>query len=273
MEGLIDPANRACINSSSARTRAVTEWRWLYAPSNCSGAGHRTQRYLLQSARSKVFLAGIGRHNREADALPCACHGQFSTVDAVAAADRHLDDFARSVLKLPGLALQRTEGGDAGQRLQFAHMAWHAGPGQQGGGGNHDAGQCGEFAGDESTVLLMAPVEDDGKVDVLSKYLQPGHPGIAFELDAWMEATEFGEDGSQQQQCLPACTSSEDRAVRAVPHQALPAWRAGRRARALLVRRAVGRLPSCAGDGCFAQACAGCAPVATWRLTLDEGSQ
>src|SRR5256885_5274327 len=27
MGGLTDPANRTCINSSSARTRAVTEWR------------------------------------------------------------------------------------------------------------------------------------------------------------------------------------------------------------------------------------------------------
>jgi len=49
----------------------------------------------------------------------------------------------------------------------------------------------------------MAPVEDNGKVDVLSQYLQPGHPGIAFELDAWMEATELGEDRRQQPWCLP----------------------------------------------------------------------
>jgi hypothetical protein len=52
----------------------------------------KVQWHFLQSTRCKVFLAGIGRHNREADALPCACHGQFSAVDAVAAADRHLDD-------------------------------------------------------------------------------------------------------------------------------------------------------------------------------------
>lgn len=46
--------------------------------------------------------------------------------------------------------------------------------------------------------LLMAPVKDDGKVNVLSKHIQSGHPGIAFQFDAWMEATEFGEDGGQQ---------------------------------------------------------------------------
>ncbi|KGG87462.1 hypothetical protein P609_07875 [Comamonas thiooxydans] len=160
------------------------------------------QSHFLQSTRCKVFLAGIGRHNREADALPCTCHGQLSAVDAVAAADRHLDDFPRGVLKLPGLALQRAEGGDAGQGFQLTHMAWHTGPGQQGGGGNHDAGQCGEFAGDESTVLLMAPVKNDGKVHVFSKYFQSGHPGIAFELDPRMEATEFGEDGGQQFWCF-----------------------------------------------------------------------
>ena len=68
----------------------------------------KVQWYFLQSARSKVFLAGVGSHNREADALPCASHGQLSAVDAVAAADRHLDDFARSVLKLPGLTTHQS---------------------------------------------------------------------------------------------------------------------------------------------------------------------
>lgn len=42
LEPLPTPSNRSCINSSKARTRAVTECRWLYAPSNCSGAGHRS---------------------------------------------------------------------------------------------------------------------------------------------------------------------------------------------------------------------------------------
>ena len=42
LEPLPTRSNRSCINSSNARTRAVTEWRWLYAPSNCSGAGRRS---------------------------------------------------------------------------------------------------------------------------------------------------------------------------------------------------------------------------------------
>lgn len=160
--------------------------------------GAQVQWQLLQSACSEVFLAGIGRHNRKSYALPCACHGQFSAFDAVAAANRYLDDVARSILKLPGLPLQRTEGDDAGQRLQSTHMAWHTCLGQQGCGGNHDAGQCGDFACDESAVLLVTSVEDDRKVEVFSKHFQSGHSGIAFELDPRMEATEFGDDGSKQ---------------------------------------------------------------------------
>lgn len=156
--------------------------------------GAQVQWQLLQSACSEVFLAGIGRHNRKSYALPC----EFSAFDAVAAANRYLDDVARSILKLPGLPLQRTEGDDAGQRLQSTHMAWHTCLGQQGRGGNHDAGQCGDFACDESAVLLVTSVEDDRKVEVFSKHFQSGHSGIAFELDPRMEATEFGEDGSKQ---------------------------------------------------------------------------
>ena len=99
-------------------------------PQQLQGRRTQVQWHFLQSARCKVFLAGVGRHNRESDALPCACHGQLSAIDAVAAANRHLDDFARRVLKLPGLALQRAEGGDAGQRFQLAHMAWHSSLGE-----------------------------------------------------------------------------------------------------------------------------------------------
>ncbi|MNQ89353.1 hypothetical protein D3C85_1046590 [compost metagenome] len=84
------------------------------------------QRHCLQPASSKIFLAWIGSHYCKTDALPRARHSQFSAVDAVAAADWHLDDVAVGILKLPRLSLQCAQGGNAGQGFEFAHLARHA---------------------------------------------------------------------------------------------------------------------------------------------------
>ena len=66
----------------------------------------QVQRHFLQSARGKIFLAWIGSHYREADALPRARQCQFAAVNTIAATHRHLHDFACAVEKQPGLALQ-----------------------------------------------------------------------------------------------------------------------------------------------------------------------
>ena len=65
----------------------------------------QVQRHFLQAARGKIFLAWIGRHYREADALPRARQCQFSAVNTIAATHSYLHDFTCGVEKLPGLAL------------------------------------------------------------------------------------------------------------------------------------------------------------------------
>ena len=65
----------------------------------------QVQRHFPQSACVKIFLAWIGRHYREADALQRTRQCQLSAVNTIAATHSDLHDFACGVEKLPGLAL------------------------------------------------------------------------------------------------------------------------------------------------------------------------
>jgi len=57
----------------------------------------QVQRHFLQSARGQIFLAWMGCHYRETDALPCTRQRKFSAVDTIAATHRYLHDFAFGV--------------------------------------------------------------------------------------------------------------------------------------------------------------------------------